>query len=56
MRILTTAMVLLGLWLLGTFLVPSPRVVEVKETASEGQPEPDTESDAASISSKFQAS
>ena len=52
MRIVTTTMVVLGLWLLGTFLVPSPRVVEeVKETGSGGQVEPDAESDAASISS-----
>jgi hypothetical protein len=54
MRIVTTAMVVLGLWLLGTFLVPSPRVVEeVKKTGSGGQVEPDAESDAASISGTF---
>jgi hypothetical protein len=57
MRIVTTVMVLLGLWLLGTFLVPSPRVVEeIKTTGSGGQVGPDVESDAASISSKVQAS
>ena len=45
MRIVTTTMVVLGLWLLGTFLVPSPRVVEeVKETGSGGHVEPDVES------------
>jgi hypothetical protein len=44
MRIVTTAVVVLGLWLLGTFLVPSPRVVEeVKNTGSGGQVEPDVE-------------
>jgi len=55
MQIVTTTMVVFGLWLFGTFLVPSPRVVEeVKETGSGGQVEPDAESDAASISGKFQ--
>lgn len=45
MQIVTTAMVVVGLWLFGTFLVPSPRVLEeVKETGSVEQVEPDVES------------
>jgi hypothetical protein len=45
MHIATTAVVVFGLWLFGTFLVPSPRVLEeVKETGSGEQVEPDVES------------
>ncbi len=45
MRIVTTAIIVLGLWLFGTFLVPSPRVAEeVKKTGSGEQVEPDVES------------
>jgi hypothetical protein len=56
MQIVTTAMVVFGLWLFGTFLVPSPRVVEeVKETGSGEQVEPDAESDAATSRANFKS-
>jgi hypothetical protein len=55
MRIAITTLAVFGLWLLGTFLVPSPRVNEVEKTnGSARQGGPDVESEAKNISSAVQ--
>jgi hypothetical protein len=55
MRILITTLVVLGLWLVGMLLVPSPQVdEEAKETRSARQGGPDVESEAENISSTVQ--
>jgi len=53
MRILITTLVVLGLWLVGTLLVPSPRVNEA-EKANRSTREPEVESEAENISSTVQ--
>jgi len=56
MRIAMTTLAVFGLWVLGTFLVPSPRVavVEEKETGGARQGGTDVESEAENVSSTVQ--